>query len=848
MPRSPSKASSSPPNPHPDRPFSPSPARENWHSTSRPPSLLFGAPPVGTIATSFSFDFSGLPSPSVTSGSELPSGLTRHSKTPSNDQSFSDVPYEPSPRRRHESEPAFGTPDAHGDGIVAGQFVRREHQHSSLRQRSDSISTTSSSSSPPLGATSLLSAIAGPVTPQNRSEKKKYRYKDGGPGSPASFDSQNEISHDSSTGLGLPASRSFPRLHQPTVVRRTSGRGLAFIPPPAQTHISPTNSSFAVGYHGAPVEDDQPDHGRPLQAAGRLAQISRQLVPQSASPAEDDEVDTSSSFLPAPGDEPLPPTPEEETSIRIYPDPQTLESPSANVGSLPLAHPSPLSHSSSYQQLINESAESEALNPMYHQSKENLALFDPPEQEHFAFDSIADPFGDAPNDEVGFESRNATKGTNTPSPDAADHNGHAQYQPPAQEDELAGDNRHSVMPFSVGGAFVTSESSPWSSPPATDDVQVDSELGASDEQHPFGKDIPVETYSPTPSPQDEEDHPLVGEDEDQRLERTNLPISEAEFSETIPEAVQSTTEQIILPQEIHDGAQHRPADQDDVPSTGIYREGDERASSTDSATVSSAQSSTNENGEQTAQIGKHPAPSLDETETLHEVDALDVQSSQVLDQEAEEVPDLDQSPLFKHGNTASAKPQTRTHTRGPSNESELMLNEVSNEMGIEEPESETGQLSIPASLQQPPSSTSLGAHAGESTQVARYKARAGSRVRNSVPTANDTASTSSCEVNDADQPQAQAQARSISLYAGLTRASKPLPQLMSYRLELYLVWPEAAQQKLFTWIPGRKYVPDWDLKIIGGGRADRPFVLDVRDVARAVVGRIPVFGRLAVYM
>ncbi|WWC87586.1 uncharacterized protein L201_002476 [Kwoniella dendrophila CBS 6074] len=222
--------------PHPDRPFSPSPPRENRHSASRPPSLLFGAPPIGTVASSGSFNISGLPS---TPRSNLP-----RSSSNEDVRYFKAVDYGFASHTRHESEPqaAYTTPATH-------EPCRRTKGDYDLGHiRSDSESSTTSSASPPLGATPILSAIS-PSTPprgQDISAETPTRYGSHTrspstnvntktfpeiPASPKSFNSG--FSSSSSSYGKMSSSRSFPRLHQPTVIRRASGRGLAFLPPPA---------------------------------------------------------------------------------------------------------------------------------------------------------------------------------------------------------------------------------------------------------------------------------------------------------------------------------------------------------------------------------------------------------------------------------------------------------------------------------------------------------------------------------------------------------------------------------------------------------------------------------------
>ncbi|WVQ62888.1 uncharacterized protein L199_001037 [Kwoniella botswanensis] len=234
--------------PHPDRPFSPSPPRENRHSASRPPSLLFGAPPVGTVASSSNLNVEGLPSTPPRVSSIIP-------RSPSHDN-VKNSPFfdRDSPaRRRYESESSPSTSQAAQGRPISIQ--------SSL-QRRDSESSTTSSASPPLGATSILSAIASSTPPraQGTPSKSPVIYQGhvrissditnirtptlDAPDSPKSYQSgfsSSSSNCDSNTSF----SKSLPRLHQPTVVRRTSGRGLAFLPPPAQA----LSHSTAIHHH-----------------------------------------------------------------------------------------------------------------------------------------------------------------------------------------------------------------------------------------------------------------------------------------------------------------------------------------------------------------------------------------------------------------------------------------------------------------------------------------------------------------------------------------------------------------------------------------------------------------------
>jgi len=133
------------------------------------------------------------------------------------------------------------------------------------RSSRDSDSSSTSSCSPPLGATSLLAALASPIPqtvplPRYRSATSPHTPPEDGvshhrigsapslhhqqaPGSPRSVRSLSS----STSSNALTSSRSFPRLHQPTVVRKPSGR-LSFLPPPAQ--ISPSGSLFAINQPG----------------------------------------------------------------------------------------------------------------------------------------------------------------------------------------------------------------------------------------------------------------------------------------------------------------------------------------------------------------------------------------------------------------------------------------------------------------------------------------------------------------------------------------------------------------------------------------------------------------------
>ncbi|ORY27672.1 hypothetical protein BCR39DRAFT_537850 [Naematelia encephala] len=241
--------------PDSSRPFSPSPPRENRHTASRPPSLCLGASsPFPLVASSSSFSFAGLPDTPSPPGATI-DGL---------------------PRRRNEIDSLF----TYGDSAGA-QSLGLSHFHEVLDDadesspsrngglyRRDSDSSTSSTS-PALGAASLLQTLiesqpargqtsvaaadsvganVKPPSPDASPFGSIRSMRSLGddvvqtntlrsiPGSPGSHQSQ-----DSSLST---SARSLPRIHQPTVVRSSSGRGLAFLPPPAQ--VSPTSSSFTI--------------------------------------------------------------------------------------------------------------------------------------------------------------------------------------------------------------------------------------------------------------------------------------------------------------------------------------------------------------------------------------------------------------------------------------------------------------------------------------------------------------------------------------------------------------------------------------------------------------------------
>ncbi|WRT65381.1 uncharacterized protein IL334_002324 [Kwoniella shivajii] len=321
---------------HPDRPFSPSPPRENRHSASRPPSILLGAPPVGTVATSSTFNISGLPS---TPPHSHP--FTRKFPSHEDVRDLKSLHYDNVPRTRHESVPS----SVRGDPFHQDYSQGRPVSIRSSRIRSDSESSTTSSASPPLGATSLLAAMAAttPLTKgQQTPEKSPNTHRGHTPtasegtnpqtpkydahGSPKSFEST--YSSSSSFLGGMSASKSLPRLHQPTVVRRTSGRGLAFLPPPAQISSPSTlaqhhpqsprasmSSSSRKGKHPSIVSLEHIQHaahmvdlGRPLDVSNRERERDS-LISMKAS-------ETDIAFEPLEySDIPLPPSPDDSESL-----------------------------------------------------------------------------------------------------------------------------------------------------------------------------------------------------------------------------------------------------------------------------------------------------------------------------------------------------------------------------------------------------------------------------------------------------------------------------------------------------------------------------------------------------
>ncbi|WOO78848.1 uncharacterized protein LOC62_02G002387 [Vanrija pseudolonga] len=189
----------------PARPFSPSPPRENRHSSSRPPSLLFGAPPTATSSVGLVL---GLP---------------------------------PSPSPRLSAFPGAG---AAPNGPSPSYF---DHQPRRRRSSSSSVSTTSSAS-PPLGATPILAALEPTPISMPRSQRDGS-VDDFSPSS--TFPGEDRAPAPTTAPHAARAVlRSMPRIHQPTVLRTPSGRGLSFIPHGEGTrsrHASMLSNAVASG-------------------------------------------------------------------------------------------------------------------------------------------------------------------------------------------------------------------------------------------------------------------------------------------------------------------------------------------------------------------------------------------------------------------------------------------------------------------------------------------------------------------------------------------------------------------------------------------------------------------------
>jgi hypothetical protein len=167
---------------------------------------------------------------------------------------------------------------------------------------SASVSTTSSAS-PPLGAASILTALAQPAPPKSTTPPTPTTSEPAGhagptpprrtalkrsqsPGSPRSLVSDGaSILSEYGARSAHNSSRSFPRIHQPTVVRRKSGKGVAFLPPPAQ--VSPTTSGFAIhqpSHHRASMPAGSRHDLEKIRSAGRSRSLSRPAVSDARRP------------------------------------------------------------------------------------------------------------------------------------------------------------------------------------------------------------------------------------------------------------------------------------------------------------------------------------------------------------------------------------------------------------------------------------------------------------------------------------------------------------------------------------------------------------------------------------
>ncbi|RSH84479.1 uncharacterized protein EHS24_006000 [Apiotrichum porosum] len=114
------------------RPFSPSPPRDNVHSSSRPPSLLFGAAPTGGLVVSPGLNLAALP-PTPTFGSSKGSTIwpsLAHERDPMDDWADNN-------RGRPQRQSPSGHSTAFSDCLVhelgwidqiLGQFTPHEHR------------------------------------------------------------------------------------------------------------------------------------------------------------------------------------------------------------------------------------------------------------------------------------------------------------------------------------------------------------------------------------------------------------------------------------------------------------------------------------------------------------------------------------------------------------------------------------------------------------------------------------------------------------------------------------------------------------------------------------------------
>ena len=113
--------------------MSPSPPRETRHTASRPPSLLFGAPPVGTVATSTSVSLSGLP-PTPSPKKNLFGRLGRKDKDPQ--RGFFDSIRDKNKRKTREGSIFVDTGDVDSEPVRGRTTASEPLRAESLKAKS----------------------------------------------------------------------------------------------------------------------------------------------------------------------------------------------------------------------------------------------------------------------------------------------------------------------------------------------------------------------------------------------------------------------------------------------------------------------------------------------------------------------------------------------------------------------------------------------------------------------------------------------------------------------------------------------------------------------------------------
>lgn len=119
------------------RPFSPSPPRETWHTASRPPSLLLGAPLVGTVAVSSALNIAGLPGtpePYISQHEGIGQDVKEHGCFGYKERSDKDIKDpERASLKSHGAFESLRSAQSHeydhalhmkGEGYAAGEFTR----------------------------------------------------------------------------------------------------------------------------------------------------------------------------------------------------------------------------------------------------------------------------------------------------------------------------------------------------------------------------------------------------------------------------------------------------------------------------------------------------------------------------------------------------------------------------------------------------------------------------------------------------------------------------------------------------------------------------------------------------